>query len=271
MTTPSDDRELLISAYLDDDLDASERALVEADADLLATVEATANVRALLAERAPIDRARRESVLAAALAAFDARALDATSPDAAAASTVGSVERQFASARAGAGRHRRWLAPVAAAAVAVVGLGVFAATVTDDDDDETSDDAASVLSESAATEAASATELMAEAEVASDDAAPASGATMAAPAADTGGVERTATIASPEQLAAFAAELTGAATEPAGDSPQVCGRDVIGLATYVETGAAPAIAVAVYVDEAAGEVVAVDTSTCAVVLRAPAP
>src|SRR5262245_44570281 len=66
----TDDLEL-VTAYLDGEATADERARVEADADLLAEVDRQRVVRAALHDVEPPSDATRESAIAAALAVFD--------------------------------------------------------------------------------------------------------------------------------------------------------------------------------------------------------
>ncbi|MDP2292249.1 MAG: hypothetical protein Q8M22_13750 [Actinomycetota bacterium] len=98
----------LASGYLDGQLDADERAQVEASPELVELVESFRLVRAQLAEVPPAPATARDAALAAALAEFDQRGL----PPRAAAPVVSLASR------------RRWPAALMSAAAAVVLLGV---------------------------------------------------------------------------------------------------------------------------------------------------
>ena len=67
------DRAELASAYLDGELEADQRAVVENDPDAMAMVESFARIRTELNAFQPADDAVRSAALAAALADFDAR------------------------------------------------------------------------------------------------------------------------------------------------------------------------------------------------------
>lgn len=108
MSDPTPINDDLISAYLDDEVTAHERAVIEADADSMARLAELRLVRdAVAAPVAPLDDADRDRLLGAALAA------SATSP------TVSSMTV----ARSQRARIWRPLAAVAAA-VTVIGLAV---------------------------------------------------------------------------------------------------------------------------------------------------
>jgi len=111
------DRAEQASAYLDGELDADQRAVVENDADAVAMVDSFARIRAELSKAEPVDDAVRSAALAAALAEFDVR--HETADPAAAAAVVTSLQSR---------RHRtyRVLMGVAAATViAVVGVAAL--------------------------------------------------------------------------------------------------------------------------------------------------
>lgn len=109
----NDDDELspsheLASSYLDGQLDADERAQVEATPEMVELVESFRLVRDQLSGVPSAPSQARESALAAALAEFDQRGL----PPRAAAPVVSLASR------------RRWPAAIMSAAAAVVLLGV---------------------------------------------------------------------------------------------------------------------------------------------------
>jgi len=111
------DRAEQASAYLDGELDADQRAVVENDADAVAMVDSFARIRAELSKAEPVDDAVRSAALAAALAEFDVR--HETADPAPAAAVVTSLQSR---------RHRtyRVLMGVAAAIViAVVGVAAL--------------------------------------------------------------------------------------------------------------------------------------------------
>jgi negative regulator of sigma E activity len=111
------DRAEQASAYLDGELDADQRAVVENDAGAVAMVDSFARIRAELSKAEPVDDAVRSAALAAALAEFDVR--HETADPAAAAAVVTSLQSR---------RHRtyRVLMGVAAAIViAVVGVAAL--------------------------------------------------------------------------------------------------------------------------------------------------
>lgn len=130
----NDDLSLLASAYLDDEVSADERALIEADQATMAEVDRMRSVRALLADSEPPSISGREQHLAAALSAWDrlpdaertGALRDATPPDADRAAVAGaaalSTPTRVAERRAT--RTNRWLIAAAAALVMVLVGGV---------------------------------------------------------------------------------------------------------------------------------------------------
>src|SRR4051794_18078268 len=64
----TDDQLLLANAYVDDDLDAAERARAESDAEVMAEVSRLRATIAALRDVEPPDPARRDAALAAAMA-----------------------------------------------------------------------------------------------------------------------------------------------------------------------------------------------------------
>jgi len=140
----NDEQLELANAYLDGEATADERALVEADAELLAELPRLRNARAALGDVEPPNPAARESAIAAALAVFDERtsvAAAAGSPATRAAPTnVVPLERRR--------RLRRLQGLSAAAAAIVIVGGGFAITQRDGGDDsarDTADEQSSVV------------------------------------------------------------------------------------------------------------------------------
>lgn len=148
-----EERDELASAYLDGEVTAQERAMVEADPDLLARVEQLRHAAQEVAS--PATEAGREEIIAEALKAFKPEAEPAAQPEKLTSRQLRSRQRE---ARAGVLlelrerlRNRR-LAPIlgAAAALAVVFLAItfFALTNEDTGDDS---DAASFATDAPAT------------------------------------------------------------------------------------------------------------------------
>jgi len=153
----NDDLTLLASSYLDGDVTADERALVEADPNALAEVERLRSVRALLGDIEPPTISVREVHLAAALDAWD-RLPDAERTGARRGRTLSGID---AAAAAGAAsvtsptplnnRRRqtstRWLTGAAAAMVLVLAGGV-ALQLGSADDSNSSSEAGAELADS---------------------------------------------------------------------------------------------------------------------------
>ena len=229
----NDDLTLLASAYLDGQVDAAERARVEADPELLTEVDRLRTVRALIGDIDPSPISTREELLATALDAWDRlpaaeRSGDATpqaldrSAAAAAASTI-TAPRSLADRRK-ATLNRRLLG-AAAAIVLVLGGGIAAQIVTsgsDDGGDTVADvseapegddgDAATDVETSEESDAASA-ELAPQADLAADATESTqldTGINDAAPPAESE-VEQ---LSTPDQLAIFASDAIGAPVAP---------------------------------------------------------
>ena len=107
-----------VSAYIDGNADAAQRATVESSISLLEEVAALRRVRSALQQQVPVPVALRESAISAALALFDQRAepvntgepVDLTKP-------VNLAARR---------RYRRWAgASIAAAVALIVGLAAL--------------------------------------------------------------------------------------------------------------------------------------------------
>jgi hypothetical protein len=117
----------LASAYLDGELDPTERAVAAADPEVMATVESFARVRAALSDVAPVDGSAKDAAFSAALAEFDALHVAATA--AAPVATVTSLQSRR--------RAYRALTSVAAA-VAILAIGVAAINSTRGGDNKSS-------------------------------------------------------------------------------------------------------------------------------------
>lgn len=194
----NDDLTQLASAYLDDDVTADERALVDADPEALAEVDRLRAVRALLGDVATPAISVRETHLAAALDVWERlpqaertgarRDQTPAGIDAAAAAGAASVTAPTTLNRRPRPASTRWLTGAAAALVLVLAGGLALQLGTGEDDDSSSSstdaaDAAELTTE--ATE--SADEARASSELAADDLAPAGeGGGAAAPDVDTG-------------------------------------------------------------------------------------
>jgi hypothetical protein len=234
----NDDDTLLASAYLDGDVSADERALVETDPELLAEVARLRQVRAVLADQEPPSISRREEQLAAALDAWDrlpeaertgavrditptALKRGASPASAAAAATITTPTSMEHRRRA---RTNRRLLGAAAAIVLVLGAGVTLQTLSSSSDDEATSSADATLPLEEAAEAVSesggapAESDRSSAEIASADAlaVPESGAEL-----DTGiddaapPTERTLDLLeTPDDLALFASDAVGAPVSP---------------------------------------------------------
>lgn len=154
----------LASGYVDDELTADERGLVERDAALIAEVDRVRQVRAVLGDVEPPPISLREEHLAAALDAWDRLpeaertgagrdgtprrlARDATAADAAVAAGAASIT----AAPARRGERRRswstaWMGAAAAAMLVVAGAAVvIQGTGGDDDSADDSAEGAAVL------------------------------------------------------------------------------------------------------------------------------
>jgi hypothetical protein len=127
----NDDLILLASAYLDGDVTAEERALVESDPELLGEVERLRSVRIMLGDTEPASISLRERHLASALDAWDT--VMATAGDSS-PTPLGERRRR---------RSNRTLLGAAAAIMVVFAGGVALQTLTGgESSDETAFDAA---------------------------------------------------------------------------------------------------------------------------------
>jgi hypothetical protein len=283
----SDDPLLQASAYLDGELSADERARAEAEPAVTAMIAQLRSIRDLVREVEPLDDTRRDRLVAAAL--------DAAGP-ATAEGRRSSVVPMPSRPTAG-----RWLG-VAAAVVAVAGLGVVAVASLDGgrDDDSTASDAAATVAApapddaddgerldapagaTALTESEAMTEMPAETVPGGGADAPDSAATEASertvPTLNDASPTPYRVLSSPGDLAAFARDAAGqiAAGSPPPeplDCPDPSVTELVGRATYVSTP--DGVAVDVVVGIARGDVrgaptaVAIGTLTCDVVATSP--
>lgn len=186
----------LASAYLDDELDAAERAAASADPEVMATVESFARVRSALSDAAPVDGNAKDAAVAAALAEFDARQRVATA--AVPAATVTSMQARRRAYRALTG---------VAAAVAILAIGIAAINGARGGDTKSS----AVRVESAPTGAI---------------APSAADAPQSKAAADTGAAAGTA-APSAETVAAASQAGNATALAPAAVTPQVDTREAL--------------------------------------------
>lgn len=268
------------SAYLDGELDATERAAAGTDPEVMATVESFARVRAVLSDVEPVADSTKATAFAAALAEFDALRAPASptaQPVAAAATVISLQSRRI--------RAYRVLTGVAAAVVVVVAIAALGSTGGDD-----------TKSSSSATQPPSAAaEALPQLKVAADTAAPA--ATTAAAAAAGGDASpqsseaRLPAIDSAAALQQFAANIesgslaaatspapapAGTAAPPADEAPAsdnafaqlACissDQVVLGSISYQGT---PAYAVR---NTTTGALQALDATDCRVLAAVPAP
>ncbi len=164
----NDDLTQLASAYLDDDVTADERALVDADPEALAEVDRLRAVRALLGDVATPAISVRETHLAAALDVWERlpqaertgarRDQTPAGIDAAAVAGAASVTAPTTLNRRPRPASTRWLTGAAAALVLVLAGGLALQLGTGEDDD----------SSSSSTDAADAAELTTEAAESAD-------------------------------------------------------------------------------------------------------
>lgn len=120
----------LASRYIDGDVDAVERAEVEADPRLMELAARFADLRTQLQRPSTVGAEHREDAITAALAAFDS--LDSEAPAA-------PVVRSLDAARAARQRRMtRWLGAAAAVAAVAIAGGALTSTIGSDDTDDSS-------------------------------------------------------------------------------------------------------------------------------------
>lgn len=203
----------LASAYLDGELDETERAAASADPEVMAVVESLTLVRTLMADPGPVAASTKSAAIAAALAEFDA-IRGAASPHTAAASAAAPVVSLQSR------RMRVYRVLTGAAAAAIVGVVAIAAlnTTRNSNDDLVTSATESPLP--AATE-------LPEVKIAADtESASAETASPAAAGAADAAAPAMPVIDTDEALRQFAADAVGA------DSTQI--------AAPTETSNAPA-------------------------------
>jgi hypothetical protein len=266
----------LASAYLDDELDSTERASVSADPEVMATVESFARVRSALSEFEPVAGSAKNAALAAALAEFDALHVAATA--AAPVATVTSLQSHR--------RAYRALTSVAAA-VAILAIGVAAISSTRGDDTKSSSEVERNAAPAAtiAPSAGAAPQLKAATDT---GAAAGTAAPSVAAASQAGDATAGATTAAPppvdtkDALIQYAARIEGVAapspqapttTVQAGTSfgsfPASCltsHQVVLGGPITVKGTAAYAVR-----DTSTGALQAIDATDCTVLLEVPGP
>jgi negative regulator of sigma E activity len=267
----------LASAYLDAELDPTERAAVSADPEVMATVESFARVRSALGEIEPVVGSAKDDALAAALAEFDARHIAAT-----AAAPVAKVTSLQSRRRA-----YRALTSVAAA-VAILAIGVAAISSTRGGDNKSSSEVAPAGTIAPSAADAPSLKVSAQTETAAAaTAAPSAAGTIAAPTAADNASAGAATAGPPpvdtrDALIQYAARIEGVAapapqtpttTVPADSSyesiPVGCltsHQVVLGGPITVDGTLAYAVR-----DQDNGTLQAIDAANCTVLLEVPGP
>jgi hypothetical protein len=275
----------LASAYLDGELDVTERAAASADPAVMAQVESFARVRTALGEIDSVVASTKTAAIAAALAEFDAihaTPSRVTAPAAATATNVVSLQSR---------RVRAYRVLSKAAAVVVVGAVVVTAVNASrggDKDSATSARDVPVTAELPQTKAAGAIEAATEAApaateapaattaAASDAGAAADSAAAEIPVIDTiealqefaAGVERTAAPTVSSQPLSAEAPPPDGSPSPGGYAPASCiSSDQVVLGSILFQGT-PAFAVR---DAATGDLQAVDAGDCRVLLAVEGP
>lgn len=245
------------SAYLDNELDPAERAVVAADPDVMSMVDSFSRVRAVLSETEAVEADSRTSAIAAALAEFDARHAPSLARQPVPAATIMSLQSR---------RMRAYRVVTGIAAALVIGVVAVAALNTSRGNDSKSSSASEGTTAAAAASDAGLPQLKATANTAASSAD--ASTTVAAASAGATPVE-SAAAAGPEidtrdALKEYAAELRigQAAPAPAATSsgPSCLTSDQTILGPIVFQGT-PAYAVR---KQSTGAVQAVDASDCQV-------
>jgi hypothetical protein len=300
----NDDLDLLASAYLDGDVTADERALVESDPELLAEVERLRAVRILVGDVEPPPISVREAHLAGALGAWDRlpeaertgarRDVTPSGIDAAAVAGAAAVTAPTPLRERRRTRSNRWLVGAAAAMVLVLAGGVALQLAANGDDSPTVQDAATQdataelvapAADSPAEADAGALSADASRDAVTDGSQLDTGIANAAPPAEDAGLDR---LETPADLADFAAAALGAPVAPdvpaatsapadedlspaesaiaSAELPVCLGVDlVVGPAVYGD------VPVVVGIDEGRNLAIAYRAATCAEVARARLP
>ncbi len=257
----NDDQLLHASAYLDGDVDATERARAEADPEVMLEVDRLRAVRSALRDVEAPDPGRREQALAAALAAFGDEAAPAAVPPPPPA--VPLARRQ----------PRSWWGGVLAAAAALVvvvgGVVVLRGAGGGGGDDDSASIATArdelTLSEESASSDAGAAAPAAPRDGADNESQEAPAATESAEDTATGGPSAAGSLAAgsvpelsgPDELVAFATSAARSSAPVVDTSSCPQPGTFVGPATYAGTP------VEVYVDDTT--VTAVDATSCVVV------
>jgi hypothetical protein len=274
----------MASAYLDGELDATERAAAEADPAVMAEVDSFARVRATLGQIEPVVASTKTAAIAAALAEFDAIHATPANPIAAA------MSRDDAHVAAGTNvvslqsrRIRTYRVLSRVAAVVVVGAVVVTAiNASRGDDTETASLATEIPAELPQTKAAGAIEAATEAtaapaatEAAASAAGAADSAAAAVPVIETAtalrefaaGVESAPTTTVSQPLSDEASPPY-ANPAPGSYAPVTClSSEQVLLGSILFQGT-PAFAVR---DTATGDLQAVDAGDCHVLLTVVGP
>ena len=256
----------LASAYLDDELDPTERASVETDPDVMSMVDSFSRVRALLSKSDGVDAGARSTAIAAALAEFDARDVPSVASPPIAAATIMSLQSR---------RMRAYRVVTRVAAVLVVGLVVAVAALNASRGNDAKSSSASDNTVSAAAD--SATELP-QLKVAAADQTAGSTAAAGATAIESASAPGPA-IDSREALTQYVAQLDGSSTPPASvggpsnQAPAASGGHSLSCLTPDQTVLAPIVfqgqpAFAVRV-QSSGALQAVDAADCRVLAHVP--
>lgn len=256
----------LASAYLDDELDPTERASVETDPEVMSMVDSFSRVRALLSASDDVDAGTRSAAIAAALAEFDASDVPSVASPPIAAATIMSLQSR---------RMRTYRVVTRVAAVLVIGLVVAVAALNASrGEDAKSSSASDDTVAAAAADSATQPQLKVAAPTnAGGNTAPA-GATAIESASAPGPA-----IDSREALTQYVSQLEGSSAPPAsvggpanqapaasdGFSLSCLPPDQIVLAAIVFEGR-PAFAVRV---QSSGALQAVDATDCRVLAHVP--
>ena len=261
----NDEQEHLASAYLDGALTDEERARAEADPDVMAAVQQLRELRRALSVVDAPNAARRDAAINAALGVFDAERAAAPPP-----------------ARLRARRRTNtWMIGAAAAAlVLVIAGGILASRSNDQGGGDDSAGGAALLPETTtqgrllAGDAGGGAEATAGTGAAPEARAPttsAPGTFAAAATVPTPQESRLLPVfTSPGELTALAAQSRDDQLSTADAAAPPCNEGRwLGPAIYMLDGVNTPVDV--YLARRAGQVRAVDPSTCAVLVTAPAP
>ncbi len=192
------------SAYLDGELAAAERIAAASDADTMALVDSFAQVRAALADVAPVDDDTRSSAIAAALAEFDGQR--STAPIAAAVATVTPLQQR---------RMRSYRLVTGVAAALVIGVVAVAVINSTGDDSKSSSANEAVVplgaetADSAQTPALKVSDTEAAAGATEAAATPAAATPTAGGSSSGSSATTVPEVDNPAELAQYATDLSG--------------------------------------------------------------